>query len=277
MSETSLQSPSSDLTATILGCGKMGSAMLSLWLEKSIISHATVIDPSLLPEPFMKDSRVTHQPIFDGSVIDTDILILAVKPQILDLATEALKSHVSDKCLVLSIAAGKSLASIEAIFGNMQPIIRVMPNTPASIGQGASVAIANSNTSDQQKLSANTLLGLLGTLHWIEDETLMNAVTALSGSGPAYIFYLIEVLSKAGEETGLAPDLARDLARQTVIGSAALAKSEESTPASTLRENVTSPGGTTQAALDVLMDGKLQEIYINALKSAQKRGEELNN
>lgn len=277
MQETSLQADSDAISATILGCGKMGSAMLSLWLEKSVLSHATVIAPSILPEPFMKSHKVTHRPTFDGTLIDTDILILAVKPQILDLATEALKNHVLDKCLVLSIAAGKSLASIEAIFGSKQPIIRVMPNTPAAIGQGASVAIANSNASDQQKLSTNTLLESLGTLHWIEDETLMNAVTALSGSGPAYIFYLIETLSKAGEEIGLAPEMASELARQTVIGSAALAKSEECTPASKLRENVTSPGGTTQAALNVLMDGNLQEIYINALKSAQKRGEELNN
>ena len=277
MQETSLQADSNAISATILGCGKMGSAMLSLWLEKSVLSQATVIDPSILPEPFMENPKVTHQPTFDGNLIDTDILILAVKPQILDLATESLKNHISDKCLVLSIAAGKSLVSIEAIFGSKQPVIRVMPNTPAAIGQGASVAIANSNASDQQKLSANALLESLGTLHWIEDETLMNAVTALSGSGPAYIFYLIETLSKAGEEIGLAPEMASELARQTVIGSAALAKSEENTPASKLRENVTSPGGTTQAALNVLMDGNLQDIYINALKSAQKRGEELNN
>lgn len=277
MQETPLQADSNAISATILGCGKMGSAMLSLWLEKSVLSHATVIDPSILPEPFMKTPKVTHKPTFDGTLIDTDILILAVKPQILGLATEALKDHISEKCLVLSIAAGKSLASIEAIFGSKQPIIRVMPNTPAAIGQGASVAFANPNASDQQKSSANALLESLGTLHWIEDETLMNAVTALSGSGPAYIFYLIETLSKAGEEIGLAPEMASELARQTVIGSAALAKSEESTPASKLRENVTSPGGTTQAALNVLMDGNLQEIYINALKSAQKRGEELNN
>ncbi len=265
------------VSVTLLGCGKMGSSMLHLWLDCEAISQAHVIDPSPLPKRFKDNSSVTYSSSCDpSSPITSDLLILAVKPQILDEALAPIKQHISPECCVLSIVAGKDIDTLSSYFDKKQPIMRVMPNTPASIGQGASVAIANKMVSSQRRQQVSALLEYLGSLHWIEDETLMNAVTALSGSGPAYVFYLIEVLSKAGCNIGLPQNIAEDLARQTVIGSAALAGKDNDIPAATLRQNVTSSGGTTQAALDILMDGRLESLFHDALKAARIRSKELN-
>lgn len=155
-------------------------------------------------------------------------------------------------------------------------MIRVMPNTPAAIGKGISVAVANVNVNDRQKENAARLMETVGLVKWLEQETLMDAVTALSGSGPAYVFYLIEAMAEAGTKCGLDKDMATALARQTVIGSAALAEKEKSVPASRLRENVTSPGGTTAAALDVLMrDDCFKDLMAEAITAAAERGKEL--
>ena len=259
-------------TVTMLGCGKMGSAILTSWLEKDLTSAVTAIDPNTLD---FNDPRVTHHTSADIE-IHSDILVLAVKPQMLQDAAQALNDNVAEHTVIMSIAAGKSLNSLEALFKPDQPVVRVMPNTPAAIGQGANVAIANNNVTEDQKQAVSDLLAATGTVHWIEDESLMDSVTALSGSGPAYIFYLIEMLAQSGEKLGLDADMAMELARQTVIGSAALAAADENSEASTLRKNVTSPGGTTEAALNVLMDGRAQKIFDEALTAAKKRGEELN-
>lgn len=253
----------------------MGGAMLQSWLDNNILSDVVVVDPTPIAENFAADTRVQHATKIKQNV-DTDILILAVKPQILEESTENLKDKVSKNTVILSIAAGKSLGAIENIFGAQHPIVRAMPNTPAAIGKGASVAVTNKFVSKEQKQRISLLLKALGTLEWIEDEPLMNTVTALSGSGPAYIFHLIEILAKCGKSMGLNEDLAMNLARQTVIGSAALAEHDQDTPASNLRKNVTSPKGTTEAALKVLMDGRAQDIFDEALNAAKKRGEELN-
>ncbi len=253
----------------------MGGAMLQSWLDNNILSNVLVIDPTPIAENFAADTRVKYATKISQN-IDADVLILAVKPQILKESTEHLKDKLSKNTVILSIAAGKTIAAIAQIFGAQHPIVRAMPNTPAAIGKGASVAVANSLVSEAQKRGVASLLKALGTLEWIEDEPLMNAVTALSGSGPAYIFHLIEILAQSGQSVGLDKDLAMTLARQTVIGSAALAEHDKDTPASTLRENVTSPKGTTEAALKVLMDGRAQEIFNEALNAAKKRGEELN-
>lgn len=264
----------SSYTATLIGCGKMGGAMLRFWLEEGLLSHITVIDPTPLPAAFTDDKRIVHKRTTSAEDITSDILIIAVKPQILDMATQTIKDL--QNTLVLSIAAGKTLASLENIFTeDALPIVRTMPNTPAAIGKGVCVSIANKHVSEAQKQCITNLLSALGTHQWIEDESLLNAVTALSGSGPAYIFHLIEVLSKAGNNIGLPEGLARTLARQTVIGSATLAEVDSDTPASVLRTNVTSPGGTTEAALNTLMDGRIQGLYNDALHAAKKRGEEL--
>ena len=175
----------------------------------------------------------------------------------------------------LSIAAGTTIATFEAVLGAEAAVIRVMPNTPAAVGRGISVLCANARCSDRQRQVAGELLAAVGEVAWIEDEGLMDAVTAVSGSGPAYVFLLIECLAEAGVEAGLAPDLAEQLARATVAGAGELARLSEQ-PAAQLRRNVTSPGGTTQAALEVLMaaDG-LQGLLTRAVAAAKRRGREL--
>jgi len=228
---------------TLIGCGRMGGAMLKGWLNSDISATYNIVEPYGQPE-FTK-------------------------------VCEALKHIITKKCLILSVAAGQTIGNFENYFGEDQPIVRVMPNTPAAIGEGMSVAVGNKNVSDTQKDIVTQMLNCSGKSAWVDDENLMNAVTAVSGSGPAYIFHLIEALAKAGEHVGLGGKTAMILARQTVVGSAALAAAEEDTPASTLRENVTSPNGTTAAALDVLMDGRFQEILNEALNAAKTRGEEL--
>lgn len=265
-------------TITLIGCGRMGGAMLRGWLKSDIEAAYIVVEPSGKPA-FLDDySNVTYAASPEDvaqSAAKSDICILAVKPQVMKGICEVLAPLINKDCLILSIAAGQTIANFESYFGEYQPIIRVMPNTPAAIGKGMSVAVANPYATQLQKSMTTQLLECSGKVEWIEDETLMNAVTAVSGSGPAYIFYLIEALAKAGQNAGLDEKMAMTLARQTVIGSAALAEQDADVPAATLRENVTSPNGTTQAALDVLMDGRLQKLFDEALAAAKKRGEEL--
>lgn len=265
----------SKLSVALIGCGKMGGALLAGWLKAKTVSNVSILDPAGLPDQFSNEEIITHITDPSGLSAQYDVLMLATKPQIMDTICEGLKDHLHKDTLVLSIAAGKSIAYFEGYFGGDQPIIRTMPNTPAAIGKGITVACPNASVSSGQKKSAEALLKAGGLVDWLEDENLLNAVTALSGSGPAYIFYLIETLAKTGETIGLPKDIAQRLARQTVIGSAALAEEDGETSASTLRENVTSPGGTTQAALKILMDGRLEKIYQEALSAAKTRGEEL--
>lgn len=262
-------------SATLIGCGKMGSAMMASWLENDLVSRVNVIDPSPLPVHLSDDPRVYYYPSYQEGTPTSDILILAVKPQILKEASQKIADDINDKTVLLSIAAGQRLSTLESIFGSDQPIIRTMPNTPAAIGKGVSVSVANTHVSSEQKDIADTLLRASGEHKWIEDEGLMDAVTALSGSGPAYLFHFIEALADAGEKLGLDTDLSMSLARQTVIGSAALAEHDGDVSAETLRKNVTSSGGTTQAALETLMDGRFQTILDEALNAAKKRSQEL--
>ncbi len=253
----------------------MGGAMLRGWLDQSITNHVCIIDPSDLPPELISDSRITHIKSYENQEISTDIVVLAVKPQILKAAVTPIASNIQNDTVILSIAAGQTIANFEDIFGQDTPIVRCMPNTPAAIGKGMSVCVANKYVSDTQKNAVNAVMNVSGLTKWVEDEALMDAVTALSGSGPAYIFYLIEALAAAGAELGLDPDIAMTLARQTVVGSAALAETDATIPASTLRKNVTSPGGTTEAALNVMMDGRYQELINEALKAAANRSIEL--
>ena len=262
---------------TLIGCGKMGSALLSGWIKNQVIEHALVIDPHQIPGVFDKNEPIEYfnappESYKNGS----DFLIIAIKPQILKDVGSKIAKTLPKEIPILSIAAGQSLNTLESIFGSSRAIIRSMPNTPAAIGKGISVCIPNDHITETQKELAQDLLETSGRVEWIEDETLMDAVTALSGSGPAYIFHLIEILEKSGIELGLSPEMAGTLARQTVIGSAALAENENQKPASVLRENVTSPGGTTEAALSILMDGRTQDIFNEALNAAKTRSQELN-
>ena len=257
----------------LVGCGKMGGALLRGWQNAKIDASYTVIEPGPLPPEF---KNIAHLPAANAEIAGADMIVLAVKPQVLREVCVALKLHIGDKAPVLSIAAGQSLAALTGNFSAAQPVIRSMPNTPAAIGKGITVAVANVHVKPDQKILAETLLAAAGQVLWTDDESLLNAVTALSGSGPAYVFYLIETLAKAGEAAGLSPLMAMTLARQTVIGSAALAEHEPETTAAQLRKNVTSPGGTTEAALKILMNGEMEELFKKALLAAKKRGEELN-
>ena len=262
----------------LIGCGKMGSAMAQGWMSANMINALTILDPAPLPSALSQSPIITHITAAE-QIADTpnvpDFVLIAVKPQMMKQVCLSVQPFIPQSAALISIAAGTPIALFEEVFGDKQPVIRTMPNTPAAIGQGITAAMPNTNTSQHQKDGAARLLGVSGQLQWVEDEELFHAITALSGSGPAYIFLLIETMTKAGIEIGLAPNIAETLARQTVIGSAALAGHESNTSASQLRQNVTSPGGTTQAALHVLMDGRLDELYKEALKAAKDRSTEL--
>jgi pyrroline-5-carboxylate reductase len=264
-------------TLLLLGCGKMGSALLERWLAQKLASHFIVVDPAPLPEAFAGDSRVKGlKELPEQFHKDPDVVVVAVKPQILNAVLQKLAAYKFSRTLYLSIAAGKPIKLFEELLGPKTPVVRSMPNTPASIGRGVIAAVANAHTDAEQKSAAGKLLRCSGMLVWLESEVLMDAVTALSGSGPAYVFLLIETLAKAGEKLGLPPDTAMKLARQTVIGSAALAEDQAEVPASQLRQNVTSPGGTTEAALDILMgDAAMQKLFDSALRAARDRGKAL--
>mgnify|MGYP000945697760 FL=1 len=266
-------------TLALIGCGNMGSALLHGWLQQEHGRNYLIVEPHSLPAAFLSHKNIRRAPSPESAADElqtAQTVVLAVKPQIIRDVCAQLAPCLPESALIISIAAGTTLHALEQVLGGARPIIRAMPNTPAAIGKGISVLTANRHVTPAQKESASFLLKPAGQVTWIDDEKLMDAVTALSGSGPAYIFHLIEILSEAGKSIGLPAALAQTLARQTVIGSAALADKRSDIDAATLRQQVTSPGGTTAAALDVLMNGKLQEIYNAALAAAKKRGEELN-
>ena len=266
----------SKIRVALVGCGKMGSAMMQGWLDHNTIEHAEILDPYPPPENLLAAQQISHvAQASDLSLENMDIVILAVKPQIMDNICADLKPLLPANIPVLSVAAGKNIPYFEKHLGAETPLIRAMPNTPAAIGQGITALFANPNIQNHQKNIANALMSKTGKIIWIDDECLMDAVTAVSGSGPAYIFYLIETMAKAGENIGLSKEQATLLARQTVIGAAALADHEDNIAAETLRQNVTSPGGTTEAALNILMDGRFQDVMTEAIEAAQKRGKEL--
>jgi pyrroline-5-carboxylate reductase len=256
----------------LAGAGKMGGAMLTGWLAGGLDANRVVV-----VEPFPSDDikalaakGVRLNPKDAGAA---DTLVVAVKPQMFREAGPALKQLVGPNTLVVSIMAGTPVAALEEVCGGM--VVRAMPNTPAAIGRGITVAVAAKNVSAAQRATADALLRATGSVEWVDDEDLMDAVTAVSGSGPAYVFLLAEELARAGVEAGLPADLATKLARETVAGSGELLHRSEQDSA-TLRQNVTSPGGTTAAALEVLMgqDG-MQPLMIRAIAAATKRSKEL--
>ncbi len=252
----------------------MGSALARAWVKEGNIS-LSILDPQEIPNDIQTHCQ-THFTSYSDINISFDIIVLAIKPQILDQVCERLSSVIQSKSLILSIAAGTSLSSLEKHFEKNQPIIRTMPNLPASIGEGISVCISNTHCTDQHIHTAEELMNSVGEVEWIKDESHMNAVTALSGSGPAYLFLLVEAMSHAGVECGLSEDLALKLARQTVIGSAHLLQENNGLSATQCRKNVTSKGGTTEAALKILMkDNALITLMTKAIQQARIRGEEL--
>jgi pyrroline-5-carboxylate reductase len=258
----------------LAGAGKMGGAMLSGWLARGLdAKRVAVIEPQPSGEIsalVTKGIRLNPSPKDVGSVAT---LVVALKPQTFREAGATLKSFAGPSTLVVSIMAGTTIASIEEIYGGS--VVRAMPNTPAAIGRGITVAVAANNVSASQRAVADALLRATGSVEWVDDENLMDAVTAVSGSGPAYIFLLAEELARAGVEAGLPQELATKLARETVAGSGELLHRSDLGSA-TLRQNVTSPGGTTAAALEVLMgpDG-LQSLLTRAVAAATRRSKEL--
>jgi pyrroline-5-carboxylate reductase len=258
----------------LAGAGKMGGAMLTGWLARGLDpKHVVVIEPypsGEISALVTKGIRLNPSPKDVGTVAT---LVVALKPQMFREAGPGLKPLAGTSTLVVSIMAGTPIASIQEVCGGS--VVRAMPNTPAAIGRGITVAVAAKNVSTGQRAVADALLRATGSVEWVDDESLMDAVTAVSGSGPAYVFLLTEELARAGVEAGLPAELATKLARETVAGSGELLHRSE-LPSATLRQNVTSPGGTTAAALEVLMgpDG-MQSLLARAVAAATKRSKEL--
>jgi pyrroline-5-carboxylate reductase len=276
MSEGAAPSAAKAETLVLVGCGQMGSAMLRGWLARGAAAEFIVIEPAGLPAAFADSKDVAWhraaEELPDG--LTPNAVVFAVKPQIIDSVLPAYRRWVRPHTLFLSIAAGITIAGISRHLGDAA-IIRTMPNTPAAIGRAITVACANPQVMPDQRRLCEALLAAIGESAWVEDEALLDPVTAVSGSGPAYVFLLIETLAQAGERAGLPADLAMRLARETVAGAGELARLSPGSPAR-LREAVTSPGGTTRAALDVLMakDG-LARLLDRAVAAATKRSREL--
>ena len=261
-------------TIALAGAGKMGGAMLTGWLAQGLSpKHVAVIDPHLSPEISAlaaKGVRLNPQATDLGMV---DTLVVAVKPQSFRDAGAALKALVGPSTLVVSIMAGTTMSALEEVVGGA--VVRAMPNTPAAIGRDITVAVPSKRVTAAQRAMTDALLKATGLVEWVDDENLMDAVTAVSGSGPAYVFLLAEELARAGVAAGLPEQLATTLARATVAGSGELLHRSD-LPSATLRQNVTSPGGTTAAALEVLMatDG-MQPLMTRAIAAATRRSREL--
>lgn len=261
-------------TVVLAGAGKMGSALLTGWLARGLDPKRVIVI-----EPYPSDGirslaagGIRLNPAAE-EIGAAAALVIAVKPQTFGDAAPALRPLVGSPTLVVSIMAGTTIAMLDTVCGGN--IVRAMPNTPAAIGRGMTVAVAAKGVNEKQRTMADALLRATGAVEWIDDEALMDAVTAVSGSGPAYVFLLAEELARAGVSAGLPADLAAKLARETVAGSGELLHRSD-LDAATLRQNVTSPGGTTAAALNVLMgEHGLKELMTRAVAAATKRSQEL--
>ncbi|QQM29869.1 pyrroline-5-carboxylate reductase [Martelella lutilitoris] len=260
----------------LVGAGNMGGALLSGWVAGGVRREAiTVIDPN--PSNSIKSlldrSGIRHH-VAPPDNIKAKILVLAVKPQVMYAVLDTLAPVIDENTLIISVAAGKTLSYFEERLGKLA-MIRTIPNTPSMVGRGVIGAFANGLVTEAGREKADTLLAAVGQVEWVEKEADIDAVTAISGSGPAYAFYLVECMAEAGRKLGLDEDLAMRLARGTVIGAGALMDGSKD-DAGTLRKNVTSPGGTTAAALEHLMaeDG-LQPVFDRALEAACNRSREL--
>jgi pyrroline-5-carboxylate reductase len=265
-------------TLLLVGAGKMGQAMLDGWIARGLKpKQVSVIDP----QPAKSIKALTRRGVKlnakpgPKATADAAAIVIAVKPQTAPDAVPPLALYVGKSTLVLSIMAGRTIGFIENALPPGTAIVRAMPNTPAAVGRGITVAVANANVSAGQRKLATILLAAIGKVEWVEDEALIDAVTALSGSGPAYVFLLAEAMTKAGIAAGLPAELAARLARETVSGSGELLHRSD-LEAAILRQNVTSPGGTTAAALEVLMGaGGFDEILTKAIAAATARSRQL--
>lgn len=258
----------------VLGCGKMGGAMLSGWLAGGLPgSSVYVIDP------FPSDMVLASGVVVNGDLPDNPAVVLvAVKPQMMAMALPQIQRFGGGGSLVVSVAAGTPIAVYEQMLGQGTPVVRAMPNTPAAVGRGITALVGNAHASSTHTALAKALCAAVGQTVTLESESQMDAVTGVSGSGPAYVFHMIECLAAAGEAQGLAPDLAMTLAKATVAGAGSLAMQADEDPAQ-LRRNVTSPNGTTQAGLEMLMDANvgLPPLIAKTVAAATNRSKELSN
>ena len=264
-----------------IGAGKMGGAILTAWLEAEdhgllAPSDLYVQDPSPAPETSALLAKYNVETSGTPELPKApELVMVGVKPQIITPVLEDLAPHLASDSLVLSIAAGKTLDDLARPLPANTPIVRAMPNTPIMVQAGMCVLVANDHVSAKQRGLLDQLLGPTGSVAWLEEERHMDAVTALSGSGPAYLFWLTQCMAQAGVNAGLDEALALTLAKNTVYGAGKLMMHSDMPP-QTLRENVTSKGGTTAAALDVLMDDKaLEPLVQSAIEAAIKRSKEL--
>ena len=267
-----------EISLVLVGAGKMGGAMLAGWLDMGLdAANVTVIDPGLPAEMAELANSKGFQLLASPEGVDApNIIVVAVKPQIMDAVLPELTSLVGQNTVIVSVAAGKPVSVFKAHFGEEALVIRAMPNTPAQVGRGMTAAYAAEGVDEAMRSITATLLSSMGHFVWVPSEELIDAVTAISGSGPAYVFHMVEAMAKAGEALGLDAETASILARQTVVGAGELMHQSD-LPASTLRENVTSPGGTTAAALSVLMAEKdgLPDLMERAAVAARDRSIEL--
>jgi len=263
----------------LAGCGKMGDAMLEGWLDQGVSPDAVhVVEPVT---EMAETLRLQHRVNVVGGVpelaadLTPDVVVFAVKPQVMDSVAPDYQRFNNSRTVFLSIAAGKPIGYFEDTLGADAAVVRAMPNTPAAVRRGITVACPNARVTEQQRRICDTLLTAIGSVEWVDDEGLIDAVTALSGGGPAYVFLLAECLAEAGVAAGLPRDLSERLARVTVSGSGELLRQSTEEPA-TLRKNVTSPGGTTAEALRVLMaDDGWQPLVTRAIAAATERSREL--
>ena len=256
----------------LLGCGKMGSAMLNGWLAGGLPKASVwVLDP--FPSDWLKSQGV-H--LNEGVPEAPAIALIAVKPQMMGDALPSMQALGNGTTLFVSVAAGTPIAKFEEVLGSRTPIVRAMPNTPAAIGRGISAIVGNAHTTAAHLALADALLSAVGQVVHLETEGQIDAVTGVSGSGPAYVFHMIEAMAAAGVAQGLPAAMAMQLAKATVAGAGALAEAADEDP-SQLRINVTSPNGTTQAALEVLMDetNGFPALLNRAVKAATDRSREL--
>ncbi|MCM2436100.1 pyrroline-5-carboxylate reductase [Agrobacterium rosae] len=260
----------------LVGAGQMGGAILKGWLGFGISPITiTVIEPT--PSDNIVSLAATHRFTLNPETIseEAEVVMLATKPQLLDVAAEAIRSTINSETLVISVLAGKTISDLKSRLPDTSHFVRAMPNLPASVNRGITAAVASSDVSPEARRLTTSLLGAIGKVEWLSEERQLDAATALSGSGPAYVFHLVETLASAGRQYGLPADCAERLARATIEGAGELLFRSPDSP-STLRQKVTSPGGTTAAALKVLMDEDgLQSLILRAVGAAKRRAEEL--
>ena len=257
----------------LVGCGKMGGALLAGWIEQGTDPRDIVVIEPAAPVAPLPGLRVVKAAADVPAGFQPEMVVLAVKPQMMDQVLPSVAGHIGS--VYLSIAAGRTIASLTKGLGGKASVVRAMPNTPAAIGRGISVAVAGPGVTEAQRKACDASLSAAGAVEWVEDEGLIDAVTAVSGSGPAYVFLLAEAVTEAGIAVGLPPQLAEKLARATISGAGELLH-RSTEPASALREAVTSPKGTTFAALEVLRaEPGLMGLMKRAVAAAWTRSKEL--